>query len=67
MLCLKIWWHKRQARKLFGQRCNLVDQYDCGIDMINVITGGEYNRITNVISKHILWLKENDPKYPHSK
>ena len=64
MRCLKIWWHKRQARKISIEICNLLSSYTCGIDMINTITGGEYNRLVNERNKHVYWLKKNDPKYP---
>lgn len=64
MLCLKIWWHKCQAKKARIAFYNLTYTYQCGIDLINIITGGEYNRLINKYNKHILWLKENDPKYP---
>lgn len=67
MLCLKIWWHKYQARKARIAFYNLTYMYQCGVDVINTVTGGEYNRLVNVYNKHILWLKENDPKYPHTK
>lgn len=64
MLFLKIWWHKRQARKFSIQIYQLLNDYSCGIDMVNVITGGEYNRLVNQLNKHKVWLKANDPKYP---
>lgn len=67
MLSLKVWWHKHQVRKIRTEICNLLSSYTCGIGMINTITGGEYNHLVNVYNKHILWLKENDPKYPHTK
>lgn len=64
MRFLKIWWHKRQARKTSIQIANLTCSFGCGIDMINVATGGEYNRLVNIFNRHVLWLKENDLKYP---
>lgn len=67
MRCLKIWWHKRQARRYILAINALTQSYSCGIDMINVITGGDYNRLVTLRNKHVMWLRENDPKYPQSK
>jgi len=64
MLYLKIWWHKRQAIKLRREIYNLRDSYSCGLDMLNIITGGEYNRLVNSFNKYKCWLEDNDPKYP---
>lgn len=64
MVWIKVWWHKHQARKINNAICDLACSYSCGIDMINVITGGEYNRLVMECNKHIYWLKANDPKYP---
>lgn len=64
MKYILIWWHKRKVRNARLKINALLRSYPCGIDMINVITGGEYNRLANECNKHIRWLKANDPKYP---
>lgn len=65
MLYLKIWWHKRQARKVYNELCSLICNYPCGIHMLNEVTGGEYDRLVNEYNKHVYWLKSNDKYYPH--
>ncbi|MDI5767640.1 hypothetical protein MJN71_20820 [Salmonella enterica subsp. enterica serovar Cerro] len=64
---LKIWWHKRQAKKATLAFYRLTYMYQCGIDVINIVTGGEYNRLVNLRNSHMQWLRENDPNFPKKK
>lgn len=37
---LKVWWLKRQARNTYTQYMRTADEYDCGLSMMDVVSGG---------------------------
>lgn len=67
MLKLKIWWLKRRARKIAYKLNALRGRYNCGIDMINQITGGEFTRLGGELAEIKGTLSKIDPNFPKAK
>lgn len=59
----RIWWHKYKAAHWYIQIINLYGAYDCGEDLINILTGGKIVRYKNNLNYHINVLKRIDPKF----
>lgn len=56
-------WLKYRARLALYSITDLKRQYDCGEHMLNTVTGGELNRLTNKFNRIIARLKVVDPNY----
>jgi len=61
---ISIWWHKREARYWRRQIAELFEVYDCGEDLIDMVTGGKLSRYRVNLTWHLAVLKRIDPAYP---
>ncbi len=64
---LNIWWHKREARYWTRRIEELFATYDCGEDLLDMITGGRLSRYRVNRAWHLAVLKRIDPAYPETK
>ncbi len=55
---LRVWNHKRHARRHYMAEINLLNKYNCGVNMINTLTGGEITRHQNGLRKHVARAKK---------
>jgi len=64
---LLIWWLKRRLRsKIISYREDYVF-YQCGNDVLDIITGGEYSRRKADIEARKEQLRAIDPNFPKAK
>lgn len=55
---LRIWNHKRHARRHYMAEIAMLNKYNCGVEMINTLTAGEITRHSNGLRKHVARAKK---------
>lgn len=64
---IRIWHHKRQARYWHERINDLFEVYDCGEDLIDMMTGGKLSAYRGHFREHMSVLQLIDPKFKKAK